>query len=50
MIFAKTTLGLAEMQDRSAGLSPRQRSAFIMFDGKRGSGEILAMTAGIGIP
>ncbi len=48
MIYAKTALGLAAMQDRSAGLTPRQRSAFIMFDGKRGSSEILTMTAGVG--
>ena len=49
MIYAKTALGLAAMQDRSAGLSPRQRSAFIMFDGKRDSVEILKMTAGVGV-
>lgn len=48
MIYAKTALGLAAMQDRSAGLTPRQRSAFIMFDGKRRSSEILKMTAGVG--
>lgn len=49
MIYAKTALGLAAMQDRSAGLTPRQRSAFIMFDGKRDSSEILKITAGVGI-
>lgn len=49
MIYAKTALGIAAMQDRSAGLSPRQRSAFIMFDGKRDSREILMMTAGVGV-
>lgn len=49
MIYAKTVLGLAAMQDRSAGLTPRQRSAFIMFDGKRDSSEILKMTAGVGV-
>jgi hypothetical protein len=49
MIYAKTALGLATMQDRSAGLTPRQRSAFIMFDGKRGSADILKMTAGVGV-
>lgn len=48
MIYAKTALGLAAMQDRSA-LTPRQRSAFIMFDGKRDSIEILKMTAGVGV-
>lgn len=49
MIYAKTALGLAAMHDRSAGLTPRQRSAFIMFDGKRDSSEILRMTAGVGV-
>jgi len=49
MIYAKTPLGVVAMQDRSAGLTPRQRSAFIMFDGKRDSSEILKMTAGMGI-
>lgn len=49
MIYAKTALGLKAMQDRSAGLAPRQRSAFIMFDGKRDSSEILKMTAGVGV-
>ena len=49
MIYAKTALGLAAVKDRSTGLSPRQRSAFIMFDGKRDSSEVLKMTAGIGV-
>lgn len=49
MIYAKTALGLTAMQDRSIGLSPRQRSAFIMFDGKRDSSEVLKMTAAMGI-
>lgn len=49
MIYAKTASGLAAMQDRSTGLTPRQRSAFIMFDGKRDSREILKMTAGVGV-
>ena len=37
------------MQDRSTGLTPRQRSAFIMFDGKRDSSDILKMTAAVGV-
>ena len=49
MIYAKTALGVAAMHDRSSGLTLRQRSAFIMFDGKRDSSEILKMTAGIGV-
>ena len=49
MIYAKTALGLAALQYRSAGLTPRQRSAFILFDGKRSSAEVLKMTEGFGI-
>ena len=49
MIYAKTALGLSAVKDRSTGLSQRQRSAFIMFDGKRDSSEILRMTTGIGV-
>ena len=49
MIYAKTALGLSAVKDRSAGLSQRQRSAFIMFDGKRDASEILRMTTGIGV-
>lgn len=49
MIYAKTALGVASVKDRSAGLTPRQRSAFIMFDGKRDSSEVLRMTAGVGV-
>ena len=49
MVFAKTELGLSAVKDRSAGLSPRQRSALIMFDGKRDASEILRMTSGIGV-
>ena len=49
MIYVKTALGLATIKDRSAGLTPRQRSALIMFDGKRESSEVLQMTAGVGV-
>ena len=49
MIYGKTALGLLAVKDRSAGLSPRQRSALIMFDGKHDASEILRMTAGIGV-
>ena len=49
MIYAKTVLGLAAVKDRSTGMTPRQRSAFIMFDGKRDSSEVLKMTSGIGV-
>ena len=49
MIYAKTVLGLATIKDRSGGLTPRQRSALIMFDGKRDSAEVLRMTSGVGV-
>ena len=37
------------MQVRSAEMSPRQRTAFIMFDGKRDSAEVLKATSVIGV-
>lgn len=49
MICAKTALGVAVLQDRSTGLSSRQRSAFILLDGNRDSGDILKITAGAGV-
>jgi len=47
MILVKTEAGLQVLKDRSVRLMPRQRSAFILFDGKRTIGEVLA--AGVGI-
>lgn len=49
LIYSKTTAGQAALQSRSVLLTPRQRSAFIMFDGKRTSDEILRLTSGIGV-
>ena len=49
MILVKTEAGLQVMKDRSVALSPRQRSAFILFDGKRALDDILAATAPIGV-
>lgn len=49
MIYAKTELGQAALQGRSAALTPRQRSALIMFDGKRSLIVVLKATAGLGI-
>ena len=49
MIYAKTELGQAALQSRSPALAPRQRSALIMFDGKRGVDSVLRATAGLGI-
>lgn len=49
MILAKTALGHQAMKDRSVPLTPRQRSAFILFDGRRSRDEVLAATAGMGV-
>ena len=49
MILVKTETGLQVMKDRSVALSPRQRSAFILFDGKRTMDDVLEATAAMGI-
>jgi hypothetical protein len=49
MIYTKTERGKAALQDRSSALAPRQRSAFIMFDGKRSSDDVLKATSGLGV-
>ena len=49
MILVKTETGLQVMKDRSVALSPRQRSAFILFDGKRTLDNVLAATTAMGI-
>ncbi len=49
MILVKTETGLQVMKNRSVALSPRQRSAFILFDGKRSLEQVLEATAAMGI-
>ena len=49
MIYKKTELGQSALQHRSVALSPRQRSAFIMFNGKRELNEVMKATAGLGV-
>lgn len=49
MIYIKTELGLSAFQSRSTALTPRQRSAFIMFDGKRSTQDVLKATAGLNL-
>jgi uncharacterized protein (DUF1778 family) len=49
MIYKKTELGKSALQDRSLGLTRQQRSAFIMFDGKRSTDEVLAAMTVLGI-
>jgi len=48
MILVKTEAGHQALKDRSVRLSPRQRSAFILFDGKRSVSEVLDAGMGIG--
>ncbi|MDO9406562.1 MAG: hypothetical protein Q7T87_21250 [Polaromonas sp.] len=47
MILVKTDVGQQALKDRSVPLTPRQRSAFILFDGKRSVDNVIA--AGMGI-
>ena len=49
MIYTKTELGKNALQDKSLGLTPKQRSTFIMFDGKRSAAEVLSLTNKIGV-
>jgi len=48
MILVKTQAGQQIFKDRSVRLTPRQRSAFILFDGKRTIGDVLDAGMGIG--
>ena len=47
MIYTKTELGQSAMHSRAIPLTLRQRSAFILFDGKRSVDEVLKVTAGL---
>lgn len=49
MVLVKTPAGQQALKDRHGSLTSRQRSAFILFDGKRSTAEILAATAPMGI-
>lgn len=49
MKYAKTEAGQQAFKARSAPLSPRQRLAFILFDGEKTVSEVLSMTAGLGV-
>lgn len=48
MIVIKTEAGQQVMKDRSVPLTPRQRSALILVDGKRSLQQLLADTAAAG--
>lgn len=47
MILVKTETGQQVFKSRSLPLTPRQRSAFILFDGKRSVNEVLEAGTGI---
>ena|SRR5450830_89908 len=49
MNISKSELGQQAFKSRSALMSARQRSAFILFDGVKSSDQVLAATAGLGI-
>lgn len=49
MRYKKTELGQTALHNRALALTPRQRSAFIMFDGKRTVGDVVKATAGLGV-
>ena len=49
MIIVKTDAGHKVMKDRSVAMTPRQRSAFILMDGRRTLREVLAATAPMGV-
>jgi hypothetical protein len=47
MILVKTETGQQVFKDRSIRLTPRQRSAFILFDGRRSVDDIFTACTGI---
>ncbi|MBN9409667.1 MAG: hypothetical protein J0H69_11005 [Burkholderiales bacterium] len=49
MAYSKTEIGQRTFKDRSVPLTPRQRSAFILFDGRRSLSEVLEATSGLGV-
>ena len=48
MIYVKTEAGQQVLKDRSVPLTARQRSAFILIDGRRSTQEVLKATAAMG--
>ena len=49
MVLAKTEAGQNAFKQRSAVFTPRQRSAFILFDGKRSLSEVMQAAAAMGV-
>ncbi|HSV45081.1 MAG TPA: hypothetical protein VLJ58_04740 [Ramlibacter sp.] len=48
MALSKTAAGQQALKERSATLLPRQRCAFILFDGQRSTSGVLEATRGLG--
>jgi hypothetical protein len=49
MPIVKTEAGQQVLKDRSVPLSQRQRSAFILFDGRKSVDDVLEATGGMGV-
>jgi uncharacterized protein (DUF1778 family) len=49
MIYKKTELGKSALHDHALRLTRQQRSAFIMFDGKRSTAEVIEAMTVLGI-
>lgn len=49
MLLIKTESGQAAFKERSPRFSSRQRSAFILVDGKKTAAQLLTATAGLGV-
>ena len=49
MILAKTAIGQQVLKDRSVPLTARERSAFILFDGRRSIADVLHATTGLAV-
>src|SRR4051812_6838498 len=45
----KTEMGQRVLKDRSVQLTPRQRAAFILFDGRNTVDQVLAATGSVGV-
>lgn len=49
LTYHKTEAGQSALHNRASPLSRRQRSAFIMFDGRRSVADVLRLTVGLGV-
>lgn len=49
MLLIKTETGQAAFKERSPRFSSRQRSAYILVDGKKSAAQLLSATAGLGV-